>query len=58
MNTDNILPHEGINRGVELMLRRRANQKHSGLKIHKTLALFTKVFQFKLELTWRESTKT
>jgi len=47
-----------INKGVELMLRRRAKAEpeRKGLKIHKIIALRKKVFHFKLEITWEEST--
>lgn len=47
-----------INKGVELMLRRRAKKEpeNRGLKIHKILALRKKIFHFKLEITWEEST--
>ena len=47
-----------INKGVELMLRRRAKVEPNtrGLKIHKILALRKKIFHFKLEITWEEST--
>jgi len=47
-----------INKGTELMLRRRAKRdpKRKGLRIHKILALHKKVFHFKLEITWEEST--
>jgi len=47
-----------INKGVELMLRRRAKVEppSKGLKIHKIIALRNKVFKFKLEFTWEEST--
>lgn len=46
-----------INKGVELMLRRRAekNPCSKGLKINKIFALRNKVFRFKLEFTWEES---
>lgn len=57
MTQKNKISHDGINKGVELMLRRRAKTKplRSGIKISKTIALFRKVFYFKLELTWEES---
>lgn len=47
-----------INKGTELMLRRRAKRDpiRKGLRIHKILALRKKVFHFKLEITWEEST--
>jgi hypothetical protein len=47
-----------INKGTELMLRRRAKRvppQRKGLRIHKILALHKKVFHFKLEITWEES---
>jgi len=46
-----------INKGTELMLRRRAKREPQmrGLKIHKILALQKKIFHFKLEITWEES---
>jgi len=48
-----------INKGTEIMLRRRARQVSpvtKGLKINKILALHKKIFHFKLEITWEEST--
>jgi hypothetical protein len=47
-----------INKGVELMLRRRAKTEphNRGFKINKIIALRNKVFQFKFEITWEEST--
>jgi len=47
-----------INKGVELMLRRRAEKepRSRGLKINKLFALQNKVFRFRLEFTWGEST--
>jgi len=50
-----------INKGVELMLRRRTKEPQpewSGIKIHKTLILLKKVFQFKIEFIWREEDLT
>jgi hypothetical protein len=43
-----------INKGVELMLRRRAkdNPKSKGLKIKKSFALRNTLFKFKFEFTW------
>ncbi|AOV58728.1 hypothetical protein T040910_223 [Synechococcus phage S-CAM3] len=48
-----------INKGTELMLRRRAKrvpQQRKGLRIHNIFALHKKIFHFKLEITWEEST--
>ena len=48
-----------INKGTELMLRRRAKrvpQQSRGLRIHNIFALRKKIFHFKLEITWEEST--
>jgi|TARA_B100000085_G_C18505787_1_gene497470 hypothetical protein len=51
-----------INKGVELMLRRRAKApsppSERGIKINHSLALLKKVFQFKIEFTWREESTT
>jgi len=46
-----------INKGVELMLRRRVQPKapeRYGLKIRKTFSLLKKDFQIKFEFTWRD----
>lgn len=48
-----------INKGTELMLRRRAKrvpQQRKGLRINNIFALRKMIFQFKLEITWEEST--
>jgi hypothetical protein len=48
-----------INKGTELMLRRRAKrvpQQRRGLRINNIFALRKMIFQFKLEITWEEST--
>jgi|TARA_A200000159_G_C7003447_1_gene206685 hypothetical protein len=50
-----------INKGVELMLRRRAKQpppQERGFKINHSLSLLKKVFQCKIEFTWREESTT
>jgi hypothetical protein len=50
-----------INRGVELMLRRRAKQpppEERGFKFNHSLSLLKKVFQCKIEFTWREENTT
>ena len=46
-----------INKGVELMLRRRLKKEEPeryGLKIKKTFSLLKKEFQIKFEFTWRD----
>ena len=47
-----------INKGVELMLRRRAkdNPESKGLKVSKIFALRNTVFKFKFEFTWGSTT--
>ena len=47
-----------INKGVELMLRRRAkdNPESKGLKVSKIFALRNTVFKFKVEFTWGSTT--
>lgn len=48
-----------INRGVELMLRRRAKvPQGKGIRINHTLALLGKVFQIRIEFTWKEESST
>tara|TARA_B100000035_G_scaffold261552_1_gene232731 strand:+ start:586 stop:747 length:162 start_codon:yes stop_codon:yes gene_type:complete len=50
--------HE-INRGVELMLRRRSKEPPGkGIRIKHTLSLLGKVFQIRFEFTWKEETTT
>ena len=46
-----------INKGVELMLRRRVikEPKRNGLYICKNFSLLKKDFQIKLEFTWRDT---
>jgi len=50
-----------INKGVELMLRRRVHPKEPeryGIKIRKTFSLLKKHFQIKFEFTWRDQQPT
>jgi hypothetical protein len=47
-----------INKGVELMLRRRTkdNPDSKGLKVSKIFALRNTVFKFRFEFTWESTT--
>ncbi|AOV57487.1 hypothetical protein S170810_235 [Synechococcus phage S-CAM1] len=48
-----------INKGVELMLRRRTKEPPGkGIRIKHTLSLLGKVFQLRFEFTWKEETST
>lgn len=50
-----------INKGVELMLRRRVTKeepKRYGLKLIKNFSLLKKDFQIKFEFTWRDTIPT
>jgi len=50
-----------INKGVELMLRRRVDKKEPkrcGLRLQKNFSLLKKHFQIKFEFTWRDLVPT
>jgi hypothetical protein len=52
-NQDQKIENQNINRGVELMLRRKEeNPKRKGFKVSKRLNLLSKIFSLKIELTW------
>jgi len=57
MKTDREL---AINKGVELMLRRKVEQKPEtyGLKISKIFVFLKKKFQIKFEFTWEDNNLT